>query len=199
MHTPNPSRGMLIFDLDGTLTIPVLDFDAMRAEANLPPGPILESLASLEGEQRKRALDVVHAHEEQAARHSQLQPGAKETLSILRKRGWPIGILTRNAQQWANIILDAHGIDVDLMYGREVEPTKPSPEPILKMCAELGCVSQQSWMIGDHMMDIECGRAAGCHTVLMVGDGDVPSRAGEAGHVIRLLDELAAIVGRPGG
>ena len=197
MQTQNTSRGMLIFDLDGTLTIPVLDFDAMRAEANLPPGPILESLASLGAADREHALTVVHAHEEQAARNSQLQPGARETLSGLRERGWPIGILTRNARQWANIILDTHGIEVDVMFGREVEPTKPSPDPILKMCAQFGCAAEASWMIGDHLMDIECGRAAGCRTVLMIGEGDVPDRACEADHIIRTLGELVAIVGQP--
>ena len=41
--TPTPRA--VIFDLDGTLTEPVLDFDAMRAEIGLPEGvPILEQL-----------------------------------------------------------------------------------------------------------------------------------------------------------
>ena len=56
---------------------------------------------------------------------------------------------------------------------------------------------ENSLLIGDHLMDIECGRAAGCRTVLMIGEGDVPDRACEADHIIRTLGELVAIVGQP--
>jgi HAD superfamily hydrolase (TIGR01549 family) len=188
---------MLIFDLDGTLTVPVLDFDAMRDEIGLPPGPILESLESLEGAAKVRALEIVHTHEERAARNAQLQPNAAETLSVLRRAGWPIGILTRNARRWAQVILEEHRIEVHSLMAREDEPVKPSPEPIVRMCAELGCSPVASWMIGDHLMDIQCGRGAGCQTVLMIGDGDVPDYAGQSDHVIRALDELLMIVGSP--
>ncbi|GJM26951.1 MAG: hydrolase [Phycisphaerae bacterium] len=188
---------MLIFDLDGTLTVPVLDFDAMRDEIGLPPGPILESLELLEGAAKEHALGVVHAHEERAAHNAQLQPNAIEVLSSLRQVGWLIGILTRNARRWANVILDQHGIEADILLAREDEPVKPSPEPILRMCAELSCSPSASWMIGDHLMDIQCGSSAGCRTVLMLGGSDKPDYSDQADHVIRVLDELLAIVGSP--
>lgn len=191
------TRGMLIFDLDGTITVPVLDFNAMRAEIGLPPGPILESLEALDGAEKARALEVVHAHEERAARGSVLRFRAKETLEVLRSKGWPIGILTRNARQWANIILDTHRITVDILFAREDEPVKPSPEPILRMCAEMDCSPEASWMIGDHLMDIECGRDAGCHTVLIIGDDEPPDYASQADHVIRALGELLALIQLP--
>ncbi len=190
-HSPG---GMLVFDLDGTITVPVLDFDAMRAEIGLPPGPILESLELLDGAKKVRAMEVVHAHEEQAAINAQLRPNAKETLDALSRRGWPIGVLTRNARRWASIILETHGIRVDLMYAREEEPVKPAPEPILRMCAELNCAPKASWMIGDHLMDIECGRGAGCQTVLIMDGNEMPEHSGHADHVIRELEELLAII-----
>ena len=42
----------VIFDLDGTLTEPVLDFDAMRAEIGLTGGTILEQLEQLDAPRR---------------------------------------------------------------------------------------------------------------------------------------------------
>ena len=46
----------VIFDLDGTLTEPVLDFDAMRAEIGLPEGvPILEHIDGLTAAKRAHA------------------------------------------------------------------------------------------------------------------------------------------------
>ena len=52
----------MIFDLDGTLTEPVLDFDAIRAEIGLPEGvPILEHLDVLDGAGRARAEAVTEA------------------------------------------------------------------------------------------------------------------------------------------
>ena len=56
-------HGMVIFDLDGTLTVPALDFDAIRAEIGLPPGPILESLERLSQAERRRAEEILHRHE----------------------------------------------------------------------------------------------------------------------------------------
>src|SRR5258706_15656526 len=49
-------RGFWIFEMDGTLTVAVHDFDAIRAELGLEPGkPILEQLALLP-EPRAREL-----------------------------------------------------------------------------------------------------------------------------------------------
>ena len=57
-----------IFDLDGTLTVAVHDFDAIRAELGLPVGrPILEELATLplaEAAELRERLDEEIAKQE---------------------------------------------------------------------------------------------------------------------------------------
>lgn len=189
-----PGKGMLIFDLDGTLTIPVLDFDAIRCEIGLPPGPILESMERLAPSERERAWEIIHAHEEHAAHHAELQPRAQETVATLRKSGWPVGILTRNARQWADIILAKHAIEIDILFTREDEPIKPSPEPILRMCARLDCDPTQSWMIGDHLFDIQAGQRAGCKTVLMIGSLEPPDDVDDVDYVVRRIDDLLSLV-----
>ena len=193
---PRDRQGMVIFDLDGTLTVPALDFDAIRAEAALPPGPILETLEHLSDAERRRVEDVLHRHEREAAHGSQLQPGAAETVSALRAEGWPIAVLTRNTRKWTRVVLDKHGLEVDALRTRDDSVVKPSPEPILHLCQETGCVPQASWMIGDHFFDLQSGQAAGCTTVLMVGDRPAPDYASQADHVITSLRQLVDLLAR---
>jgi D-glycero-D-manno-heptose 1,7-bisphosphate phosphatase len=44
---------------------------------------------------------------------------------------------------------------------------KPKPGMLQRAARELGIALPQSWMVGDRWRDIDCGRAAGCRTVLI--------------------------------
>lgn len=46
----------VIFDLDGTITVPFFDFDAIREEMGLSKdtGPILEAMEKMSPDQRRR-------------------------------------------------------------------------------------------------------------------------------------------------
>ncbi len=191
---PGTARGMIIFDLDGTLTVPVLDFDAIRAEIGLPPGPILEALADWDDERRQAALAILHRHEERAAQNSQLHDGARETIDRLRAMGFPIAVLTRNARRWAEFVFAKHGLSIDALYARDDGVIKPSPQPILELCRAAACSPTASWMIGDHLFDLLSGNAAGCTTALMIGDAQPPSYADQADHVIQRLLEIIDLV-----
>lgn len=58
-------RGV-IFDMDGTLTIPVLDFSEMRSRLGLPAGAdILPTVTSMPAEQRARAMNIIQQMEEE--------------------------------------------------------------------------------------------------------------------------------------
>lgn len=192
---PTQRAGMVIFDLDGTLTVPILDFDAIRAEAGLPPGPILESLADMEENARRAALEVLHRHEHRAAHGSELHQGAKRTLDALRAAGWPVAVVTRNARQWTEIVMRKHDLTIDALATRDDGVIKPSPEPILRLCRQHGCDPRASWMVGDHLFDIQSGRSAGCTTVLLLSGAAKPDYAGEADHVIAALPDLLDLIG----
>ena len=187
-------NGAVIFDLDGTLTRPFLDFDAIRAELGLPPGPILEAMSRMTGPDRRRAEAVVYEHERRAADHAELQPGACETIDHLRGRGIPVAILTRNSRISAVTVLDRFAIRVDAIRTREDGVVKPSPEPVLALCRTLAVDPRASWMVGDYLFDIQAGRAAGATTVLLQVADAPPSFAGEADHVIRSLPEVLDLV-----
>jgi HAD superfamily hydrolase (TIGR01509 family) len=193
MTRSNPA-GMMVFDLDGTLTVPTLDFDAIRAEIGLPPGPILESLARLTEAEQAAAHAIVERHERIAAEESQLYAGAIETLAELRAAGWPVAVLTRNARRWAEVVFRKHGIVIDGLHTREDGALKPSPEAVLRLCAKFQRQPSASWVVGDHLMDLLCGQAAGCRTVLMVGNDPPPDYADQADFVITELRALLEIV-----
>lgn len=187
-------RAAVIFDLDGTLTRPHLNFDAIRAEIGLGPGPILESLTQLHGAALARAEAILHRHERDAAENAVLQEGAAEVVAACRAAGYQAAIVTRNSRVSLHQVLRAHGIIVDAARTREDGAIKPSPEPILSLCAEVDADPRQSWMIGDYLFDILSGRAAGACTVLMIGDAPAPEYAPQADHVIRRLPELLPLL-----
>ncbi len=183
----------IIFDLDGTLTRPYLDFDAIRAEIGVE-GTILEAIAKLDPESRRRAEAVLLRYEREAADNATPQRGAAEVVETLRANGHPVAILTRNARSTTAVVLEKLGIVVDAVRTREDGAIKPSAEPLLSLCDQLHAAPSRSWIIGDHEMDILSGRAAGTRTVLLICDGPRPDYADLADHVIRTLTELPALI-----
>ncbi len=187
-------RAAVIFDLDGTLTKPYLDFDGIRREIGIASGPILEAIAKMDAAARIDAEVILLRHEWDAAKNGALYEGAVETVAECRTRGYGVAILTRNARAVVDYILAEHGFVVDTIRTRENGAIKPSAEPIFSICRGLQADPLRSWMVGDYLFDILSGKAAGTRTVLMIGDGPVPEYAPQADHVIRRLPELLAIV-----
>ncbi len=185
----------VIFDLDGTLTVPTLDFDAIRAEIGIESGLILEAMAKMDAPRRLQAESIVEAHERRAAEESTLQAGASETIAELAARGFLIGVVTRNARRWTHHVLARHGLTVDGVRCREDGAIKPDPEGLLDLCRRFSASPATSWMVGDYMFDIQAGQRAGMRTVLMIGDLPLPTYAADADHVVRALGELLEIVG----
>ena len=122
------NRSAVIFDLDGTLTVPCLNFNAIRSEIGVT-GPILEAIADLDPDQRERADRVLLRHEREAARQARLQNGAVEVVNTLRNKGYPVAILTRNARATVDLVLDKFNLVVDAIRTREDGAIKPSAEP----------------------------------------------------------------------
>ena len=161
-----------IFDLDGTLTVPELDFAAIRAEMGIAEGPILEELDALAPAQAEAARKVLEAHEERAAINSALQPGARELLDELRRRNLPTAILTRNSRQSLDTVIKKHRLVVSETLSREEAPVKPSPEPVLLLCRRLGAEPANTLLTGDYIFDIEAANRAGAVSVLLLNQNN---------------------------
>lgn len=194
-------RDHWIFDMDGTLTVAVHDFDAIRATLGLPPGqPILEFLAKLpvaRAEALHRRLDEI---ELQLARQARPQPGTRALLFGLQQRGVRLGIVTRNSRRNAYETLRACGLldffEAGCVLGRESAAPKPAPDGINKLLARWNAAPSRAVMVGDYLFDLEAGRRAGTATVYV----DVAGQnqwAEQADLRVRNLDELLALVEDP--
>jgi HAD superfamily hydrolase (TIGR01509 family) len=159
----------VIFDLDGTLTEPLLDFDAMRAEIGLPPGPILEQLAHADDATRARADEILRRHEREAIACATLADGCAELLAHLQARAIPAAILTRNVREVVDTFARMFGFSFAGVYTREDGPHKPSPAGVYALCERMGVAPADALMVGDYKFDILAGREAGCRTVLVLG------------------------------
>ncbi|MGA2171742.1 MAG: HAD family hydrolase [Sedimentisphaerales bacterium] len=160
----------VIFDLDGTITEPFFDFDAIRREMGLPPdaGPILELMEKMTPQQRADAERILLSHEEKAVAESTLNPGARETLDALRQRGIRIGILTRNKRDNVFAVADKHGLKFDAVVGREEGPVKPDAFGVEYLCRQFGVKPQETLVVGDYLFDLLCAKAAGAVSVLLL-------------------------------
>jgi HAD superfamily hydrolase (TIGR01509 family) len=181
----------VIFDLDGTLTEPLLDFDLIRAEIGLPPGPILEQLAGAPTAARERAETILRRHELAAIEQAVLADGCVELLELLRARRIPQAILTRNMRVAVERFCRRFDLEFRAIYTREDGPPKPAPDGVLRLCDALGVPPGQAITVGDYKFDVLAGRAAGTRTALVTPEppADLPAW-GSPDLVVRSLREL---------
>ena len=188
----------VIFDLDGTITQPYLDFDVIREEMGLPAdsGPILESMEKMTAQQRRRVEEILHRHEQRAVTESKLNPGASQTLEALRQAGIRIGILTRNKRSNALAIARKHNLEFDAVFGREEGPAKPDSFGVLQLCREFGVEPAETLLVGDYLFDLLCAKAAGAVAVLLANHDQADEFAEHADFCIENISQILQIINR---
>jgi HAD superfamily hydrolase (TIGR01549 family) len=186
----------VIFDLDGTITEPFFDFDAIRQEMGFAPnsGPILELMEKMTPQQRENAERILQFHEEKAVAESTLNPGATEVLDELRRRKIKIGILTRNKRDNAFAVAEKHGLKFDAVVGRDEGPVKPDAFGVLHLCKQFGISPKESLVVGDYLYDLLCARAAGAKAVLLANHEKADEFAQHADFVIENITEILQII-----
>ena len=148
------SKTHWLFDMDGTLTCAMHDFDALRNALELPAGvPILEALARLPANQAAEKRLELDAIELRMAYKATVQPGALELLSALKDKQASLGIVTRNGKRIAEATLETCGLAELLLSRWSANPSK-------------------AVMVGDYKFDLEAGRRAGVTTVHFAVDGN---------------------------
>ena len=188
-----------IFDLDGTLTLAVHDFDALRRDLGLPLGqPILEAVAERPPDEAQRLMRELDLLEARLVEETSAAPGASELLGELASRSCRLGILTRNSRENALATLEhcglsAHFDAADVLGRDEVQP-KPHPAGILTLLGSWSADTSAAVMLGDFRYDLEAGRAAGVMTVSVDPSGAHPF-ASLADHCVDSLAEL--VIGPP--
>ena len=172
-------RDCWIFDMDGTLTLSIHDFDEIKRILGLPiDRPILEALDRLPAAQAAELHQQLETLELDIAHRATAQIGARELLTKLRSRGDRIGILTRNSKPNAQATLAACGLAEFFpsasILSRHCCPPKPSPEGIFQLLSGWNALPDRSVMVGDYVFDLEAGRRAGSATVYLDPTGKFP-------------------------
>ncbi len=161
-----------VFDMDGTLTRAVHDFQYIRQQLDIPPeADILGHLDSLPTARAAAAHHWLMEHERSLAERSIAAPGAVELVQHLHRRGDQLAILTRNARQLAQVTLQAIGLEhcfqlADIL-GREQAAPKPAPDGMLNIARNWQVDSSRLCMIGDFHFDLSSARQAGARAVLV--------------------------------
>lgn len=161
-----------VFDMDGTLTLAVHDFEAIKRALDIPlEDDILGHLAALPEAVAAAKHAWLLEHERELALAAEPAPGAIELVRELHGRGCRLGILTRNAHELALLTLRAIGLDdcfaVPDVIGRDEAPPKPDPGGLLHFAQAWQVAPSELVMVGDYRFDLECARAAGARSVLV--------------------------------
>jgi len=186
----------VIFDLDGTITQPYFDFDAIREEMGLErnSGPVLESMEKMTAQQREEAEKILHYHEQKAVTESTLNAGAKQTLSTLRAADIHIGVLTRNKRSNAFAIARKHNLRFDAVVGREDGPVKPDAFGVLQLCRQFGVKPEETLLVGDYLFDLLCAKAAGAVAVLLTNHDQADEFAEHADFCVENMSQILEII-----
>ncbi len=184
----------ILFDMDGTLTRPRLDFEQIRRDMGIT-GPILEALKQMPEDQRRIKEKILHDHEDLAACESELNAGCEELLRWLDDNGIRKALVTRNTRKSVATVFDRHGLKIDVCVTREDGKYKPDPAPLFLACERLNIEPADAWMVGDGYHDIEAGRAAKIKTV-WISHGLKKDFAAEPDVIVKDLIELRELLVR---
>jgi phosphoglycolate phosphatase len=176
---------LLIFDLDGTLIDSRLDLanavNATRKEMGRSPlehalvysyvgngAPVLIRKAmgpDATDAEVQRALEFFLAYyRDHAVDDTRLYPGVRESLDRLHAAGMPLAILTNKPVRISEAIMETMGLTPMLFRiygGNSFDRKKPDPIGIDTLRAEAGIDAENTWMVGDSIVDMQTARNAG--------------------------------------
>jgi phosphoglycolate phosphatase len=184
---------MVLIDLDGTLvdSAPDLAFcvDETLKQLGLPPqglarvrdwvGNGVEKLVrrALSGDINgtpdetlfMRAMPVfLELYEANLAQRSELFPGIREGVTLLKAQGIQLGCVTNKIARLTEPLLKQLGVRDEfgiVVSGDTLPQKKPHPAPLLHAAHFFGVAPGDSLMVGDSVHDVEAARAAGFQVV----------------------------------
>jgi len=220
---PDAAVEAVIFDLDGTLvdTAPefitlVQDLRKCHGLAPLEDTTIRQTVTNGAAALVSLALDMplsdpafethrqtfLSAYRTSIGEASQVYSGLRELLKLLGDKNIPWGVATNKLRLYADPLLISLAFNPpagSLVTPSDVVNPKPDPESILVSCRNLGARPANSIYVGDHLRDIEAGRAAGCRTIAAaygyIQPGENPAAWG-ADHVVGSSEELCELLMR---
>jgi len=186
----------LCFDVDGTLSdtddiyvervalyLPRFLFhDPKRAARRFvmwveTPGNFLIGVPDILGldYEMLRLWEWLNRHRPRPMKHFIMVPGVKEMLARLHGH-YPMAVVSARDDHSTRAFLDKFdltGYFEEIVTAITAEHTKPYPDPILYAAEKMGVEPEACLMIGDTIVDIRAGKAAGAQTVgVLCGFGE---------------------------
>jgi len=187
----------ILFDFDGTLVEPSIDFDHMREAVlavarrygvkarsfgSMPVLEIIDQVTSTLNETHEERAFIEEAQaaileiELEAADQVSAYTGVPDMLAQLGTRGYGVGIVTRNCRAAVQRVMRRIPMHYDVLLTRDdVSHVKPDPRHLSAALDMLGVSGASSMMCGDHLMDITAGRRVGAKTAGVLRPGVEPS------------------------
>ena len=182
------SPSAVLFDLDGTLLDTandlanclnlllaeegreILPLDAIRLHVSNGANAMLDFGFGNIGTDDKPDLRgrLLKLYEANIATHTRWFEGLESFTEQLSASGIPWGIVTNKPRLYTDLLLDAMAITdkVDVVVcPDDLNIAKPDPRPLLHACQQVGADPTSSIYVGDHLRDIEAGKAAGMKTI----------------------------------
>ena len=217
MH-PQTSRHAVLFDFDGTLGHSLPHWTSAYQECLHSHGVTMDTRDVIEACFTRRQSDVLadlkiedhnSFHEGVWERVKQRMPFVEsfadlhDLLQSLRAHSHVLGVVTNSRRGHVAPVLErwelASHFDVFVAI-EDVANGKPHPEPIERALELLRIPASNAWMIGDSLVDIHAGKAAGVKTIAFSPPENHPFvdtetlRAAEPTHVARSNREIANII-----
>lgn len=96
-------------------------------------------------------------------------PGVREVLDHCSKQNIPLGLVTSSEQEFVRRAFKELQIGkyFDVMVtANDITNFKPHPEPVLQALKRLNAKPEETLFVGDHMVDVIAGKAAGTATAV---------------------------------
>ncbi len=151
----------VLFDMDGTLTQPLIDWREVRRRLEVPEGAsIMDHIEAQDGGRRERSERLLKQIEFEAATAAVPNEGVGELIDRLREHGLKTGLVTNNHQRAMEHIVEKLGLRFDLLLSREDGVAKPAPDLLLLALDRLGLKPGDVVFIGDGRYDRAASTAA---------------------------------------
>lgn len=204
----------IFFDLDGTLTDPMLGITSsvqyalakfgisVRYLKELIPfigPPLAQSFQQFYGFSEEQAKEAVEYYREyfspKGIFENEIYPGIPQLLRALYDTGFDLAVTTSKPRVYAERILKHFGIDeyFTLVAGSELDGTRVKKDEVIRYALDAyGIEGKKALMIGDRMHDMEGAAACGVESVgVLYGYGSREElTAAGAAHLVESVKEL---------
>ena len=158
----------VIFDMDGTITVPYIDWKSLRERIGAEPGQtIMQYIESLPPEKSRWADGELLKAELEAARNAEANVGIGELVDYLRGKALRLAVVTNNHGEAMQIVLSRYGLSFDVALSRDDGEIKPSSFLIEKALDGLGVKAEEAVTIGDGRYDIEASERVGVRCIYL--------------------------------